>query len=103
MRTLRSSVGAATGFERGTKGMSEVQKPVLEHSPTEAKKQEVAEGILPESNGVVKKVTVRETDVAHGREVVRKFLVEVEPLAEWLTRDTFFPPHQSNCRRSPQT
>jgi len=38
---LRTSVGAATGNHRGTKSMSEVQEPLLEHTPTEAQNSKV--------------------------------------------------------------
>jgi len=41
MRTVPTQVGAATGNHRGTKGMPEVQKPVLEHAPTETRKEEI--------------------------------------------------------------
>jgi hypothetical protein len=41
MRTVPTQVGAATGNHRGTKGMPEVQEPVLEHAPTETREEEI--------------------------------------------------------------
>jgi hypothetical protein len=62
MRTVRASVGAETGFERGAEGMPEVQKPVLEHAAPKADQNQgldgrLADASLPESNYVVKTVT----------------------------------------------
>jgi len=45
-------MGAATGNQRGTKGMPEVQKPVLEHAPTEAQNPQVTGDILTQNSTV---------------------------------------------------
>jgi len=60
MRTLWSPVGAATGNQRGTKGMPEVQKPVLEHAPTEAQNPQVTGVTLAQNSDIVKSVTCTE-------------------------------------------
>ena len=75
--------------------MPEVQKPVLEHSPTEAKNQEVAEGILPESYGVVKPVTTENEQqvAARGREALRSVLADQSSM-RWLFLDIPRPSHQ---------
>jgi hypothetical protein len=57
MRTLRASMGAATGNQRGTKGMPEVQKPVLEHAPSEAQNPQVTGDTLAQNSAIDKGVT----------------------------------------------
>jgi hypothetical protein len=53
MRTVPTYVGAATGKYRGTEGMPEVQKPLLEY-PTEDAPQGLNQG-LSDSKPTVKK------------------------------------------------
>ena len=60
MRKVPTQVSATTGNNGRTKGMPEVQKPVLEHAPTEAKEE------ITRETGVVNLVTsvteIRKTD-----------------------------------------
>jgi len=66
MRTLWPPVGATTGNHRGTKGMPEVQKPVLEYAPTEAQNPQVTDDTLaqnlPVETTVLQALDVRKTD-----------------------------------------
>ena len=55
---MRSPMGAASRLERGTEGMPEVQKPVLEHAAPKADQNQRLDGhsadaSLPDSNSVV--------------------------------------------------
>jgi len=60
MRTLWSPVGATTGNHGGTKGMPEVQKPVLEYAPTEAQNPQVTDDTLSHNVSLVKSYTCTE-------------------------------------------
>jgi len=71
-------MGAATGNQRGTKGMPEVQKPLLEHAPTEAQNPQVTGDTLAQNSDVVNLVT-SVTDVRKTDAVVRvPFIYEVK-------------------------
>ena len=67
MRTLRTSVGAATGNYRGTKGMPEMQEPVLEHAPSEAQNPQVTDGKLAQNACIDKSVTTKGLSTENGQ------------------------------------
>lgn len=70
MRTLRTSVGAATGNQRGTKGMPEMQEPVLEHAPSEAQNPQVTGDTLAQNDCIDKSVTTNGLSTENGRKWV---------------------------------
>ena len=64
MRTVPTQVGAATGNHRGTEGMPEVQKPVLEHAPTETREEEITRetDVVNSVTSVTNPLSVRKMD-----------------------------------------
>jgi hypothetical protein len=79
MRTLWSPMGAATGNHRGTEGMPEVQKPVLEYAPTEAQNPQVTDDILAQNSTAttddLQARVVRKMDVRRAMTIAR-FIAE---------------------------
>lgn len=80
MRALRSSMGAATGNHRGTKGMSEVQESLLEQAAPKAIQNQgldshLPDESLPKDNPIVKLVTSTDGGSAvFDKEKLKQFL-----------------------------
>lgn len=77
MRTMWTPMGAASGNQRGTKGMPEVQKPVLEHAATEAQNPQVT-GDTVAQNGAVAATDFQVGDVRKTDVVRIPFVYEVK-------------------------
>jgi hypothetical protein len=87
-------MGAATGNQRGTEGMPEVQKPVLEYAPTEAQNPQVTDDILTQNTTAatddLQGPNVRKTDdyYCHYRMGINfqtgKLLWMTDPSTVWL-------------------